>query len=91
MYTKHGMARASQRGYPRWLIELASTFGRPEGDRLVLDNAILDEILCGIRKLRDKGGAVVVLDEVGRLVTVWNPETYRRPRQRARLQRYAEA
>lgn len=91
MYTEHGKARASQRGYPKWLIDLAAVFGRQDGDRVVLDKPVLDEILSGLRKLRDKGGAVVVLDEVGRLITVWNPESYRRPRRQARHHRRAEA
>lgn len=83
--------RASQRGYPKWLIELAIVFGREDGNRVILDKPILDEILNGLRKLRDKGGAIVVLDEVGRLITVWNPETYRPPRRQARYHRRAEA
>lgn len=91
MYTMHGKARASQRGYPKWLIELTTVFGRHDGDRVILDRTILDEVLSGLLKLRDKGGAVVVLDEGGRLITVWNPETYRRPRRHPRHHHRVEA
>ncbi|SDB73996.1 hypothetical protein [Belnapia rosea] len=98
MDTHHGRKRASQRGYTGDLIKLIRSYGTFEGDRQILDRheiaACLEAVArfrAKLLKLLDKGGGIAVFREDDALITVFSPDTYRRPRrsQRARRLRLA--
>lgn len=83
--SRHGAARANQRGYSADLVDLIRLFGWWMGDRQSLDCKTLDYLLSEVDllrrqllKLRDKGGGTAVFASDDRLITVFNRRTYRR-------------
>ena len=90
METKHGQARANQRGYPAALLDLIKAHGAWEGDRQTLARrelraclAALDATRRDILRLLDKGGGVLVCaEDDDALITVFNPRSYRRASRR---------
>lgn len=96
--THHGRKRRSQRGYTTDILEFIRDFGGFHGDRQTLDRrdatAIVDTLTRVIEvssrmkgqflRLLDKGGGTAVFGEADQLVTVFNPDTYRRQKRRSR-------
>jgi hypothetical protein len=99
--TVHGTKRRSQRGFTAEIIELIRDFGCYDGDRQTLDRrdaaALVSAFDCAIKKalrarsqairLLDKGGGTAVFSEDDQLITVFNPNTYRRPKRGSRRPR----
>lgn len=88
-YTQHAHLRMSQRGITAEMIEFVTRFGEIDGNRVTLDEALIQHILrhldrlrAGLVRLMDKGGLAAVFGEDGRLVT-----TYAREEQRGRRRR----
>lgn len=90
MDTKHGQARANQRGYTAALLDLIHGYGTWDGDRQVLFRpqllaylAEIDALRRSVIKLLDKGGGAVVYSNGDELITVFKPRAgARRPRHR---------
>jgi hypothetical protein len=83
--TRHGEARANQRGYTVELLDILRTFGGWMGDRQSLNCDAIDRLVAEVDvlrrrllKLRDKGGGTAVFTRDDRLITVFSPRTYRR-------------
>ena len=82
--TKHGLARMSQRGLPKRLVELVYKLGKEKGDKIILDKkmiknklAELDVVRKELLKVMDKGGVTIVVDN-DTLITAYNTNSYRR-------------
>jgi len=82
--TKHGLARMSQRGLPKRLVELVYKLGKEKGDKIILDKkmiknklAELDVVRKELLKIMDKGGVTIVVDN-DTLITAYNTNSYRR-------------
>ena len=82
--TKHGLARMSQRGFPKKMIDLVYQLGRENGDKIILDRKIIQNKLIeldGMRKellkVLDKGGVTIVVEN-DTLITAYNTDSYRR-------------
>ena len=82
--TRHSLARMSQRGLSRKLVDLAFEFGKEQGDRLVLNRKATQKLINEIDRMRqellkvmDKGGVTVVVDS-DTLITAYNTDSYRR-------------
>jgi len=82
--TKHSLARMSQRGLPKKLVDLAFEFGKEQGDRLILNRKATQKLINEIDRMRqellkimDKGGVTVVVDS-DTLITAYNTNSYRR-------------
>lgn len=96
--TRHGRKRRSQRGYTADILELIRDFGGFHGDRQTIDRrdakAMADALtrvidVCSrtkakVLRLQDKGGGTAVFGEEDQLVTVFNPDTYRRRKRQSR-------
>ena len=96
--TRHGRKRRSQRGYTSDILEFIRHFGGFHGDRQTLDRRdagnIVDTLTRVIEvssrmkaqfvRLLDKGGGTAVFGKADQLVTVFNPDTYRRRKRRSR-------
>jgi hypothetical protein len=96
--TRHGRKRRSQRGYTSDILELIRDLGGFHGDRQTLDRRdagciveTLTEVIkvssrmkAQFLRLLDKGGGTAVFGEADQLVTVFNPDTYRRRKRRSR-------
>jgi len=82
--TKHSLARMSQRGLSKKLVDLVFEFGKGKGDKLILNRKatqkLIDEI-DGMRKdllrVMDKGGVTLVVDN-NTLITAYNTNSYKR-------------
>ncbi len=82
--TKHGLARMSQRGLPKRMIDLVYKLGKEKGDKIILDKkmiknklAELDAIRKELLKVMDKGGVTIVIEN-DTLITAYNTNSYRR-------------
>jgi Skp family chaperone for outer membrane proteins len=82
--TKHSLARMSQRGLPKKLIDLAFEFGKEQGDKLILNRKTTQKLINEIDRMRqellkvmDKGGVTVVVDS-DTLITAYNTNSYKR-------------
>ncbi len=82
--TKHSLARMSQRGLPKKLVDLAFEFGKEQGDRLILNRKATQKLINEIDGMRkellkviDKGGMTLVVDN-DTLITAYNTNSYRR-------------
>jgi len=81
--TKHVLARMSQRGLTKHLLELALEFGKMKGDKVVLNKKTTQKVLQEIDKLRkellkvmDKGGVTVVMDN-DTIITAYDTDSYK--------------
>lgn len=82
--TKHSLARMSQRGLTKQLIDLAFEFGKDQGDKLILNKKSTQKVIKELDKVRkellkivDKGGVTIVMeDDV--LITAYNTNSYRK-------------
>jgi hypothetical protein len=79
----------NQRGIGRDLIELALHYGECQDEKHVLNRKSLERLLAELRLLErtviralDRGG-VVVVEELGQLITTYTAESYDRRRSRA--------
>ena len=76
--TKHSLARMSQRGLPKKVIDLVYELGKEQGDKLFLNRKStqklieeLDSIKKNLLRIMDKGGVtLVVVDD--NLITAYN-------------------
>ena len=82
--TKHLLARMSQRGLPKHLIDLVFQYGKEQGDRLILNRkdtqallSSIDRMKQDLLKIMDKGGVTLVVDN-DTLITAYNTNSYRR-------------
>ena len=82
--TKHSLARMSQRGLPKKLVDLAFEFGKEQGDKLILNRKSTQKLINEIDNMRkellkviDKGGVTLVIDN-DTLITAYNTNSYRR-------------
>jgi len=82
--TKHSLARMSQRGLPKKLVDLAFEFGKERGDKLILNRKATQKLIHEIDSMRkellkviDKGGVTLVVDN-DTLITAYNTDSYRR-------------
>ena len=81
--TKHSLARMSQRGLTKQLIELVVEFGKDRGDKVILNKKMTQKVISEIDCLRkelvkiiDKGGVTVVMDN-GSIITAYNTNSYK--------------
>ena len=82
--TNHILARMSQRGISKKLIDLVYEYGKGKGDQLILNKKTTQKVIQEIDSLRkellrimDKGGVTVVLDNDA-LITAYNTDSYKR-------------
>ena len=82
--TQHSLARMSQRGLPKRLIDLVCEFGKEQGDKFILNKKStqkmineLDSMRKELLKIIDKGGITVVVNE-DTLITAYNTNSYKR-------------
>lgn len=76
--SRHIDQRMNQRGITKEMVELTLEYGEIENDRWVLNRKrvetmieSLEKQLCTARKLRDKGGIIVVAED-NTLVTTYD-------------------
>ena len=81
--TNHILARMSQRGISKKLIDLVYEYGKAKGDKLVLNKKTTQMVIKEIDSMRkelirimDKGGVTVVLDN-DILITAYNTNSYK--------------
>jgi hypothetical protein len=84
--TKHLQRRMGQRGITSDMVSLACEFGECQQDRYVLGRDRLDALIAQLatlsslaKRVRDKGG-VVVVEKDGAQLTTYNADSYRRSR-----------
>jgi hypothetical protein len=82
--TKHSLARMSQRGLFKNLIDLVFEYGEGQGDKLILNKKPiqkmikeLDTLGKGLIRIMDKGGVTIVCDGET-LITAYNSKSYQR-------------
>jgi hypothetical protein len=82
--TQHSLARMSQRGLPKRLIDLVCEFGKEQGDKFILNKKTtqkmineLDSMRKELLKIMDKGGITVVVND-DTLITAYNTNSYKR-------------
>ena len=82
--TNHVLARMSQRGISKKLIDLVYEYGKEKGDKLILNKKTTQMVIKEIDSMRkellrimDKGGVTVVLDNDA-LITAYNTNSYKR-------------
>jgi hypothetical protein len=82
--TQHSLARMSQRGLPKRLIDLVCEFGKEQGDKFILNKKStqkmineLDSMRKELLKIMDKGGITVVVND-NTLITAYNTNSYKR-------------
>lgn len=82
--TNHFTARMSQRGLPKQLIDIVLSFGKNNGDKIILNRKDsqtalneLDRIRKGMMKIIDKGGVTVVAVD-DKLITTYNTNSYKK-------------
>lgn len=86
MDTRHGRARAAQRGFTADLIEVIRRYGTFDGDRQIMGRREIAACIQDINafrsrllKLMDKGGGTAVFRADDALITVFSPQTYHQP------------
>ena len=84
--SKHLHRRMGQRGITRDMVSLVCDFGECRQDRYVLGRDRLDALIAQLaslssvaKRVRDKGG-VVVVEKDGAQLTTYNVDSYRRGR-----------
>jgi hypothetical protein len=82
--TQHSLARMSQRGLSKSLIDLVFEYGKEQGDKLILNKKTTQRMIKEIDSMRkellriiDKGGVTVVVDN-DTLITAYNTNSYKR-------------
>lgn len=67
--TKHSLARMSQRGLTKKLVDIVFEFGKDKGDKLILNRKATQKLIDEIDSIRkdllrvmDKGGVTLVMD-----------------------------
>jgi len=82
--TNHVLARMSQRGISKKLVDLVCEYGKEKGDKLILNKKTTQTLIKEIDSMRkellrimDKGGVTVVLDNDA-LITAYNTNSYKR-------------
>jgi len=82
--TKHSLARMSQRGLTKKLVDIVFEFGKDKGDKLILNRKATQKLIDEIDSIRkdllrvmDKGGVTLVVDNET-LITGYNTDSYRR-------------
>ncbi len=82
--TNHILARMSQRGISKKLIDLVYEYGKEKGDKLILNKKTTQKVIQEIDSMRkellrimDKGGVTVVLSN-DTLITAYNTDSYKR-------------
>ena len=82
--TKHSLARMSQRGLTKKLVDIVFEFGKDKGDKLILNRKATQKLIDEIDTIRkdllrvmDKGGVTLVVDNET-LITTYNTDSYRR-------------
>jgi len=82
--TNHILARMSQRGISKKLIDLVYEYGKEKGDKLILNKKTTQRVIKEIDSMRkellrimDKGGVTVVLENDA-LITAYNTNSYKR-------------
>ena len=82
--TNHFLARMSQRGISKKLVDLVCEYGKEKGDKLILNKKTTQTLIKEIDSMRkellrimDKGGVTVVLDNDA-LITAYNTNSYKR-------------
>ncbi len=82
--TNHVLARMSQRGISKKLIDLVYEYGKEKGDKLILNKKTtqmaikeIDSMRKELLRIMDKGGVTVVLDN-DTLITAYNTNSYKR-------------
>lgn len=81
--TKHSLARMSQRGLSKKIVDLVFEFGKEKGDKLILNRKSTQMLINEIDSMRkellrvmDKGGVTVVVDS-DTLITAYNTNSYK--------------
>lgn len=81
--TQHSLARMSQRGLSKSLIDLVFEYGKEQGDKLILNKKTTQRMINEIDNMRkellriiDKGGVTVVVDN-DTLITAYNTNSYK--------------
>jgi len=82
--TKHSLARMSQRGLSKNLIDLVFEYGKAQGDKLILNKKTtqkmikeLDTLKKDLIRIIDKGGVTIVCNS-DTLITAYNSNSYQR-------------
>jgi hypothetical protein len=78
------MKRAKQRGITYRMVQFALKYGEVKGERSFINKKILDDLinnltkeLMAAKRLRDKGGIVIVSDKEN-LITTFDFDSYRK-------------
>ena len=82
--TNHVLARMSQRGISKKLIDLVCEYGNKRGDKLILNRKTTQRVIKEIDSMRkellrimDKGGVTIVFNN-DILITAYNTDSYKR-------------
>ncbi|WP_151900493.1 DUF4258 domain-containing protein [Sulfurimonas hydrogeniphila] len=82
--TNHILARMSQRGISKKLVDLVYEYGKAKGDKLILNKKNTQKVIREIDSMRkellkimDKGGVTIVFDNDA-LITAYNTNSYNR-------------
>ncbi len=82
--TRHIQERMSHRGIKQAMVDLVLNFGKPKGDRVILNRKGIDAFLEELEqmkknalKARERGGLVVV-NVNGSLLTTYSLDSYKR-------------
>src|SRR5256885_8060190 len=90
-HTRHMLTRMNQRGIGQDLIDLALHYGERQDEKHILNRKSLERLLAELRQLErtviralDKGG-IVVVEELGQLITTYTARSYDRRRARSHV------
>ena len=82
--TNHVLARMSQRGISKKLIDLVCEYGNERGDKLILNRKTTQRVIKEIDSMKkellrimDKGGVTIVFNN-DILITAYNTDSYKR-------------
>jgi hypothetical protein len=88
-HTRHMLIRMNQRAIGQDLIDLALHYGERQDEKHILNRKSLERLLAELRQLErtviralDKGG-VVVVEDLGQLITTYTAKSYHRRRNRS--------
>lgn len=83
--TRHIQARMSHRGINQKMLKMARHYGVKHGDKYILNRKGLDTLIIELRelhktaiKLRDKGGIVIIENELQEQITTYNLDSYKK-------------
>ncbi|MFW2045500.1 DUF4258 domain-containing protein [Acinetobacter variabilis] len=84
LQSNHFMKRAKQRGITYRMVQFALKYGEVKGEHSFINKKILDDLinnltkeLMAAKRLRDKGGIVIVSDKEN-LITTFDFDSYRK-------------